>query len=81
MVKHLCSWADKVATNEVDNTTDDDEIVTIQSQWCYCKNDDSCDDMIAHDNNACAIQWFHYLYINITANQVPEGRWYCQDCR
>ena len=65
---------DKVTTNEVDNTTDDDEIVTIQSQWCYCKNDDNYDDMIACDNNACAIQWFHYSFVNITANQVPEGR-------
>ena len=51
---------DKVTTNEVDDITDDDEIVTIQSQWCYCKNDDSYDDMIACDNNARAIQWFHY---------------------
>ena len=45
------------------------------------KNDDSYDDMIACDNNACAIQWFHYSCVNITANQVPEGSWYCPDCQ
>ena len=25
---------DKITTNEIDNITDDNEIVTIQSQWC-----------------------------------------------
>ena len=71
---HRRFWTtDKVITNEVDNITDDAEIFTMQSQWCYCKNDDSYDDMIACDNNACAVQWFHYWYINITANQVPKG--------
>ena len=44
-----------------------------------CKNDDSYDDMITCDNNACAIQWFHYSCVNKTANQVPEGCWYCPD--
>ena len=33
-----------------------------------CKNDDSYDDMIACDNNVCAVQ-------------VPEGSWYCPDCQ
>ena len=54
---------DKINTNEVEITTDDSEILTTELQWCYCKNADDYDYMIA-----CTLQWFHYSCVNITFN-------------
>ena len=35
--------------------------------------------MIACDNHACKIQWFHYPCISIT--RAPKGKWYCGACK
>ena len=35
-------------------------------------------EMIACDNVACTIEWFHFKCMGLTA--APGGRWLCPDC-
>ena len=35
-------------------------------------------EMIACDNVACPIEWFHFKCMGLTA--APAGRWLCPDC-
>ncbi|KAF8906039.1 hypothetical protein CPB84DRAFT_1770903 [Gymnopilus junonius] len=46
--------------------------------YCYC-NRVSFGDMIACDNETCEREWFHLGCVGLT--EVPEGEWYCEDCR
>lgn len=48
--------------------------------WCYCRKDEEFDNMIACDNEQCAIQWHHLSCLKIPQSQVPKGKWYCLDC-
>ena len=47
--------------------------------YCYCKKPDDGLQMIACDNQACAIEWFHMSCLKIKS--VPKGKWYCPTCR
>ena len=47
--------------------------------YCYCKQPEDIDDMIACDNENCEIMWFHLGCIKM--KKVPKGKWYCPDCR
>jgi hypothetical protein len=47
-------------------------------EYCNCGMPAS-DDMIACDAN-CARQWFHFACVGLTADTVPEGAWYCEEC-
>ncbi len=47
--------------------------------YCYCKKPDDGLQMIACDNQACAIEWFHTSCLKIKS--VPKGKWYCPTCR
>ena len=52
-----------------------------QKLWCYCSRDDVYDNLIGCDNTECKIQWFHLSCVNLNQDQVPDGDWYCFDCR
>ena len=52
-----------------------------QKLWCYCSQDDVDNNLIGCDNIDCKIQWFHLSCVNLTQDQVPDGNWYCFDCR
>lgn len=75
------SSEDANTTNRAVNTTDDNRSSSTRSQWCYCNNDDNFNDMIACDSDTCTVQWFHYCCVDLTSDKVPEGKWYCPDCR
>lgn len=45
--------------------------------YCVCKKDIP-GRMIACDNTACYIEWFHYSCVGIT--RAPKGKWYCPNC-
>ena len=47
--------------------------------WCYCRLDESVDDMIQCDNASCPIIWFHLACLEI--EKIPKGKWYCPECR
>ena len=45
--------------------------------YCFCRQ--VCfGDMIACDNDECAIEWFHYGCVNLT--KQPRNKWLCPDC-
>ncbi|PPQ66883.1 hypothetical protein CVT26_009823 [Gymnopilus dilepis] len=46
--------------------------------YCYC-NRVSFGAMIACDSQSCEREWFHLGCVGLT--EVPEGEWYCEDCR
>mmetsp|Transcript_18968 Transcript_18968/g.56524 ORF Transcript_18968/g.56524 Transcript_18968/m.56524 type:complete len:245 (-) Transcript_18968:411-1145(-) len=45
--------------------------------YCYCQKP-SHGEMVACDNDECALEWFHYECVGLTA--APVGQWYCPDC-
>ncbi|KAK2728106.1 inhibitor of growth protein 3-like isoform X2 [Artemia franciscana] len=48
-----------------------------EPRYCLC-NQVSYGDMVACDNPACSIEWFHYACVGIV--QPPKGKWYCPNC-
>ncbi|CED82802.1 inhibitor of growth protein 4-like isoform x3 [Phaffia rhodozyma] len=48
-----------------------------EPRYCYC-NDVSYGEMVACDNDDCAIEWFHISCCGMT--KVPTGKWYCKNC-
>lgn len=47
--------------------------------YCYC-NQVSFGEMIACENEECAIEWFHLQCVGIDPANKPEGDWYCKEC-
>lgn len=45
--------------------------------YCLCRQI-AFGDMIACDNEECAIEWFHYTCVNL--NKKPRSTWLCPDC-
>lgn len=37
--------------------------------------------MVACSNAECLTEWFHYECVGLTQETVPEGDWYCLDCK
>lgn len=63
-------------SEEEDQSEADDQSERV---WCYCKKGEE-GDMIACDNDACPIQWFHLSCLKLTLADVPKGKWYCKEC-
>ena len=45
--------------------------------YCTCRQI-AHGDMIACDNDDCALEWFHYACVNLT--KLPKSTWLCPDC-
>ncbi|KAG1673419.1 hypothetical protein FOA52_002184 [Chlamydomonas sp. UWO 241] len=45
--------------------------------YCYCQKP-SHGEMVACDHDECAVEWFHYECVGLTA--APTGEWHCPDC-
>lgn len=58
------------------SSTTDDTIL-----WCYCHKDDLADDMICCDNDNCLLNWYHYSCVGLSYEDIPDGDWYCPECR
>jgi Histone-lysine N-methyltransferase NSD-like, PHD zinc finger 1/Inhibitor of growth proteins N-terminal histone-binding len=48
-----------------------------EQTYCYCKQI-SHGEMIACDNEDCAIEWFHFKCVGL--KRQPKGKWYCDEC-
>jgi hypothetical protein len=51
----------------------------VEPEYCTCGTP-ADDDMIACDGH-CAKEWFHFACVGLTAETVPEGDWYCDECQ
>lgn len=47
--------------------------------YCYCQRV-SFGEMIACDNEDCAIEWFHFECVGLTPENRPKGKWFCKEC-
>ena len=47
--------------------------------YCYCQRV-SFGEMIACDNEECAIEWFHFDCVGLTPENRPKGKWFCKEC-
>ena len=63
----------KLSASISSNDPDDDEEPT----YCYCNGPDK-GKMIACDNPACPLEWFHVRCLGI--RYIPKGKWYCPEC-
>lgn len=54
-----------------------DENSLEEPTYCSC-NRIAFGEMIACDNKACPIEWYHYSCVNIIAQ--PKGLWFCPVC-
>lgn len=48
--------------------------------YCTCRQV-AFSDMIACDNKACAVEWFHLPCVGLSRATMPTGRWFCPACR
>jgi len=48
-----------------------------EPHYCSCQRI-SFGEMIACENEACPIEWFHYECVGLT--EEPTGKWYCPMC-
>ena len=65
-------------TNLVKIKSDHDENDSREQDiWCYCRKEES-GTMIACDNQACPIQWFHAVCLHL--KKIPKGKWLCPEC-
>ncbi|KAG9260834.1 uncharacterized protein LOC125804596 [Astyanax mexicanus] len=48
--------------------------------WCLCKGPEEQDDMVACDNENCAIQWFHFRCVGLTQAPSASEPWFCATC-
>ena len=48
-----------------------------EKMWCVCNRSES-GEMIACDNDNCAVEWFHFQCVNI--KRAPRGKWFCPTC-
>jgi hypothetical protein len=46
--------------------------------YCICRQI-AFGEMIACDNEDCAVEWFHYSCVNL--NKKPKSKWLCPDCQ
>lgn len=53
--------------------------VNVVKLYCICRKPET-DNMVACDNENCALEWFHYQCMKVTAKTLPKGKWYCHDC-
>ncbi len=47
--------------------------------YCYCKQPEDERHMIACDNPACTIEWYHMDCLKIKT--IPKGKWFSPTCR
>ena len=59
--------------SEPDYESDDDG-----RQYCICR-EPSTMEMIACDNDQCAVIWWHYGCAGVTADAIPDT-WICNQC-
>jgi hypothetical protein len=64
--------SDKINAESSETTVDPNEPL-----YCTC-NRIAFGDMIACDNEDCAIEWFHYPCVNLT--RKPRNSWVCPTC-
>jgi inhibitor of growth protein 3/inhibitor of growth protein 4/inhibitor-of-growth protein 1 len=50
-----------------------------EPRYCYC-NQVSYETMIACDNDACKLEWFHLPCTGLSAIPSSTKKWYCQNC-
>ena len=60
----------------------DSSVEVIPAPLCCCQSTDTEEDwMIACENKDCVYKWFHYSCVGLTPQSIPDGDWYCPDCR
>ena len=79
-VKGILPQPDDVTAEQFTSTPDLVEDEEDNGLWCYCRQDEHYDTMIACDSESRTIEWFHLSYVNLTQAQVPSGNWYYTDC-
>ena len=52
---------------------------SVVTSWCYCKQDEDFDYMIACDNQNCPIEWYHLSCVHLSLDNIPDGDWFCPE--
>lgn len=52
----------------------------MQRLWCICKGPEDLDDMVACDNESCAVQWFHLSCVGLSQAPSETESWLCTSC-
>ena len=77
---HICTTEPAASVSPLD-TTEAPSTHHNQSGYCYCRQPEEVDDMIACDNKECPIVWFHLGCLKIDIADIPDGNWFCPDCK
>ena len=50
-----------------------------EPKYCVC-NRVSFGEMIACENETCAVEWFHFACVGLSTDAKIKGKWYCNAC-
>ena len=50
-----------------------------EPKYCVC-NRVSFGEMIACENEACAVEWFHFACVGLSTDAKIKGKWFCATC-
>jgi hypothetical protein len=69
---------EEVASDDEDD--DEDEPAPESDHYCIraCRRETG--GMVACDGEGCVGEWFHFACVGMTAETVPDGEWFCDEC-
>lgn len=76
----LSSKLDKETPGCNSKTCTEKKSITDEETWCLCNQPEE-GDMIACNNENCAIEWFHFQCVGIKKKPSASTKWYCPDCK
>ena len=50
-----------------------------EPKYCIC-NRVSFGEMIACENEGCAVEWFHFACVGLSSDAKIKGKWFCPTC-
>ena len=63
-----------MAGNDLDISSDFTQL------YCYCLQPE-IGQMISCEGKDCDLEWFHYECVGISDENVPDGDWFCDECK
>ena len=48
--------------------------------WCYCRQPEEKDDMVACENENCEVEWFHLNCVGLNQPPSADDVWFCPTC-
>lgn len=78
--QHYNNLQQSTSAHAIESSNTNSSAAEDNKLYCYCRRPyvETDAEMIACDDEACHIEWFHFACVGIL--MAPQGTWYCPDC-